>query len=963
VITGRNPSAESSLAHRTGIESVQQERAGYKKMPFIGSNDSQGGQPLVDARTLFVARKGEQLFFVQNILKPEEPTHNIISISGQGGVGKSTLLSRLIAETRDPKFKDSCLTALVDESQTSAVGIMQKFADQLRLEGEFQKVLHRYEEAVLKLKTDQENGTLQDPLLSGVPNIAGAAVEGVPVVGPLLREGVKTTAQYFLARYYTNLASGDAESLLDPVADLTRSFVEDLNRMVNIPMVTGSRQAKRRRVILFFDTFEQLADVAVPWLLDYFLLANISRNIVLVVAGRTPLKHATSDPKRWLPYYESQIIFSMSLNCFTQDETSDYLVERGITDPDRIQSIWQLSRGLPLYLGLLTSNPRSEVDPTKDVVINFLRWIPEQEQIKRRLVLDAALFSRPFTQDDLEAFQYVSEDERSALYDWLTGLPFVRFQDGRYRYHEVAQELFRRHLYQRSKKEYYATRRAIANYYQQVLEELQQEEDKELDETSESLELLLSVTYQLLLLPDEASHIKAIEYAFRADRHIKQNGELGKMLHELFEEHPTNQATSDARRTVGLLLHYFEAGAHNQNLLVDLLVAIDDLLGEVAHESSVSRKLLATLYQRRGMIFHSREELPEAISNYNCALEYAPKSTSIYTERGNVYRWMGEFQQAIRDFDAALELNPKNSSAYAYRGLAYSQQGNYQQALEDCNRALELDPKDGWAYVSRSMIYNGLGEYQRAIEGCNTALELDPRNASRAYLQRGIAYRELEDYQHALEDFDQAIERDPYFTVNYLQRGIAYSDLKDYQRAIQDFNQAIEIAPKNAWAYGQRAYMYLQVQNTQQARADYLLSWELDNSEIFYGWMAEWSSMIDENPSPGMTQRLESLAAIDPQNYIAFVCRGVAWYLQKSFERSLAELEQAIALEPEEWDAHFWKGMVCATLRRDEDTKTSVEKSLEVDMLPVLLTPLRWFEQDRPDFYEHFVVPLLGRYV
>ncbi len=66
-------------------------------MPFIRKTDSQGAQPPGDARTLFIGRMGELLFFVQNILKPEEPTHNIISISGQGGVGKSTLLTRFIA--------------------------------------------------------------------------------------------------------------------------------------------------------------------------------------------------------------------------------------------------------------------------------------------------------------------------------------------------------------------------------------------------------------------------------------------------------------------------------------------------------------------------------------------------------------------------------------------------------------------------------------------------------------------------------------------------------------------------------------------------------------------------------------------------------------------------------------------------------------------------------------------------
>lgn len=68
-------------------------------MPFVKKNDAQGSQPPTNARDIFIGRTGELLFFVQNILKPIDPTHNIISISGQGGVGKSTMLARFIDET------------------------------------------------------------------------------------------------------------------------------------------------------------------------------------------------------------------------------------------------------------------------------------------------------------------------------------------------------------------------------------------------------------------------------------------------------------------------------------------------------------------------------------------------------------------------------------------------------------------------------------------------------------------------------------------------------------------------------------------------------------------------------------------------------------------------------------------------------------------------------------------------
>jgi len=104
-------------------------------MPFVRKTDSQGSQPPTDTRKLFIGRTGELLFFVQNILKPEEPTHNIISIWGQGGVGKSTLLARFIDEVHSAEFKDYCLTATVDELQTTPASIMEKFASQLHMQG------------------------------------------------------------------------------------------------------------------------------------------------------------------------------------------------------------------------------------------------------------------------------------------------------------------------------------------------------------------------------------------------------------------------------------------------------------------------------------------------------------------------------------------------------------------------------------------------------------------------------------------------------------------------------------------------------------------------------------------------------------------------------------------------------------------------------------------------------------
>jgi hypothetical protein len=88
-------------------------------MAFVKKSRSQQYSSLGSEKSVFVGRASELDFFVERILRPEDPIHNILSISGQGGVGKSTLLLRFIELAQSPDFADSCPVALVDEHQTT----------------------------------------------------------------------------------------------------------------------------------------------------------------------------------------------------------------------------------------------------------------------------------------------------------------------------------------------------------------------------------------------------------------------------------------------------------------------------------------------------------------------------------------------------------------------------------------------------------------------------------------------------------------------------------------------------------------------------------------------------------------------------------------------------------------------------------------------------------------------------
>lgn len=527
-------------------------------------------------------------------------------------------------------------------------------------------------------------------------------------------------------------------------------------------------------------------------------------------------------------------------------------------------------RGLPLYLGLLTSNPLGKLDPTKDVVVNFLRWIPEQEQVKRQLALDAALLSRPFNRDDLDAFSYIPEEKKSDLYQWLIDLPFVRTspQDGRHNYHDLVQILFSRHLYQRSRNEYYATRRALIDYYKGQLEKIHVEGQKaiyglgqgrSMYRSIEWLEIAMAMVYQLFVLPDPESHQNAVEQVLYAYEYTEQTGEIIRILRKLIQEHASNQLSSSAEQSIKLLLQYLEADPPAQLQWQELVTATELLIKSLALEPSFSSELLAFIYRKRGF----------------------------------AYKRVKEYDRAIADYNHAIELSPHYARAYASRGSAYRSLRKYDLAIADYNRALELWPNYPWVYAGRGRIY---------------------------------IYR------------------------------------KEYIKSINDLNHAIEIAPNYAWAYFLRGSIHLWLKDRIRAREDFMQSLDLNPKDVYVDWMVEWSGMGKQKPDVGIIQRLEAIAVLDPQDCWALVCRGVALWFGKHFEAILSLLDQSIMLKPWIPDPHFWKGMTYASLGQVEEAIAAIERSLELELPPILLTPLCWFEQERPEFYKKYVVPLMARY-
>jgi tetratricopeptide (TPR) repeat protein len=396
------------------------------------------------------------------------------------------------------------------------------------------------------------------------------------------------------------------------------------------------------------------------------------------------------------------------------------------------------------------------------------------------------------------------------------------------------------------------------------------------------------------------------------------------VLRELSERviDDTNLCT---QQVIKHLRQWFEPSTRGK----EQLESVNSLLRTVVHEPSFPPKLLAWLYWIRG---ETNRELK------------------------------GHHQQAIDDFQRAFEL--LDPTAHRDRGRIYLDLGEYQQTIHEFNEALELDSHDAQAYEERGWAYFFLKEYQQAIDDFERVLELDSNNIQ-GHNGRGQIHMRFKEYQQALIHIERIVELVPTDYLGYVLRGTVYRELKEYQRAIDDLEYALELNPY-CCALGERGYVYLWLKDMEQALEDFTRWWELNPTSIGDGWMVEWVSMCQRGVSSHTPERLEELIADAPYptRYYPRVCRGVVLLLHKRYEEALAELEQAIPLSwsREPWDAYFWKGMACVFLDREEEAMETIEKALGEGMPPVLLAPLRRFEQERPDFYEKYVVSLLAKH-
>jgi tetratricopeptide (TPR) repeat protein len=859
----------------------------------------------------FVGREQELESFLLNI-RLTKPRSLIYYITGQGGVGKTTLLNRVKAIVQEYGF----LLADCDEQQHDVPSVLGRFAQQLTEQGfplkDFNERYKTYRQKMHEIENDPEApqgiaATLARTVVRAA-FIGGDSIPGIRKGLELVsREVVETQASEwatYLAKKFTN--KDEMTLVRDPISILTPLFFKDVNDI-----------SQKRKVLLCFDNFEAASSELVVWILR-LLEYKPSLSIRIAIAGRYP-PGAKWDALR-------KITLTIRLDVFTEREAEAFLDAFGITDYDRRREILEYSGRLPVLMSWLSAPDSQEFDhtvPTHDIVERFLRWVPE---LRLRQVALLSAIPHTFNIDILRLLLNVSEDDTDIqpLFDWLLTMPFVLQCSNGWQYHTVVRRLMLHHQRQKSPSNYQHMHAILAEFYDNMRYEVSSSAENEWI-NEEWRAATLAYAYHVLAA-DHFQHwdeiISLLGVALRKRRFFAV-----EIIELLCSDDVHDELSHEQNEMVQLFKQQLEA-IQSGNLKDSF-----EMFNKLCTMDRLSSQAKCYAFAYHGECYRQNNEWEKALNDFGKALNYFSEDSWIFGIRGLTYRQMKRYEEALVDLDRAIALDERYGWAIAQHGTIYYLMKRYEEALADLDRAIALGEKSAWVILSRALTYQGMKRYEEALVDLDRAIALDEKSAW-AIASRGLIYQGMERYEEALADLDQAIaldEKSAYLheesALLKASRGVIYGEMKRYEEALVDFDQAIALDEKSAWAIAQRGATYRLMKRYEEALVDFDRAIALDEK---YTWAIASRGATYQ----GMKRYEEALVdfdqaiALDEKSAWAIAQRGATYRLMKRYEEALVDFDQAIALDEKYTWAIASRGATYQGMERYEEALADLDRAI-----------------------------------
>lgn len=196
-------------------------------------------------------------------------------------------------------------------------------------------------------------------------------------------------------------------------------------------------------------------------------------------------------------------------------------------------------------------------------------------------------------------------------------------------------------------------------------------------------------------------------------------------------------------------------------------------------------------YFVRGQVYEARDDLKNALKDYDKAVEIRKYERPYREKRAEVLLKMGKFRKARNDYDELIRQYPYQIDYYLKRAEALTGLDEYEEALRDIQLYLSIVEQSKEGKYLCGMIYYEQGDYFDALKYFNAIVDQHTTEA-KYFIARGNTYFKTQTYKYAIKDYTMALDISPREGEVYYNRGIARQQTGDIKGACHDWKRALQ---------------------------------------------------------------------------------------------------------------------------------------------------------------------------
>lgn len=337
----------------------------------------------------------------------------------------------------------------------------------------------------------------------------------------------------------------------------------------------------------------------------------------------------------------------------------------------------------------------------------------------------------------------------------------------------------------------------------------------------------------------------------------------------------------------------------------DILKSLDEILKYRPQDANV-HALKAQVLQKEGNI-------PDAIDSINRAILLDPKNPNYYQMRAEMEFNLGNYDKAERDFSVAAQLSGKADNYYN-RAITNLNLGNYQAANNDFKKARELYKKEGnlgaanQAENISQMLTQNMPKQEEQIQTNVTINKPEKKNKNDSIIN-----------QKKVEQISQSLK---HFSENE-----TFKDLKNYMPKQEDFRAAVSDLltqmPKDenpAPANDEGLPTFEDMVKQQNIKAP-----KINKQDLLKGTALESitkaQKLLAQKDFEGARAELDSAINNFPDNDSLYYHRAQANYQNGDYKSAFADLNKALDLNPNNYQAALSRGDLFNSLGQSEQAK------------------------------------------